>query len=266
MNAPFSIRASSLAELFDCPARWEAKHIRGLRLPIGGAGRMGTAIHEGTTLHDFATLNDTSVSIDDCESVLVDAIWKPTEDVDWTDTDQKTAESTGRALLRKYIQTIAPTQDYIGVEVRVEPLTIVDAGITLTGTVDRIYQTHTGELGIGDIKTGKTACAADGTVKTAGHGIQMGVYTLLAEHALGEPVEAPARIYGLTTGKTDKGQHVGIGEIPSPTDALIGSEGRPGLLHHAGKILQSGLFYGNAKSTLCSEKFCPAYSTCPFRK
>ena len=89
MNAPFSIRASSLAELFDCPARWEAKHIRGLRLPIGGAGRMGTAIHEGTTLHDFATLNDTSVSIDDCESVLVDAIWKPTEDVDWTDTDQK---------------------------------------------------------------------------------------------------------------------------------------------------------------------------------
>ena len=266
MNAPFSIRASSLAELFDCPARWEAKHIRGLRLPIGGAGRMGTAIHEGTTLHDFATLNDTRVSIDDCESVLVDQIWNPDEDVDWADIDQQTAETTGRALLRRYIQTIAPQQDYIGVEVKAEPLTIVDAGITLTGTIDRIYQTADGRLGIGDIKTGKTACAADGTVKTAGHGVQMGVYTLLAEHALGEPVEAPARIYGLTTGKTEKGQHVGVGEIPSPTDALIGSEGRPGLLHHASALLKSGLFYGNPRSTLCSEKFCPAYSTCPFRK
>ncbi|TEU23343.1 RecB family exonuclease [Alkanindiges illinoisensis] len=266
MNAPFSIRASSLSELFDCPARWETKNVLGRRLPIGGAGRMGTAIHEATTLHDYAVMNETTVSLDDCDTVLVDAIWNPNEDVDWTDTDQQTAETTGRALIRKYISDIAGTQHYIGVEVRAEALTLADIGITLTGTIDRIYQHDNGQLGIGDIKTGKTACSADGTVKTAGHGVQMGVYTLLAEHALNEQLLAPARIYGLTTGKTAKGQHAGVGEIPDPMDALLGSDDRHGLLHHAGQILKNGLFYGNPKSTLCSAKFCPAHQTCPFRK
>lgn len=261
-----SIRASSLSELFDCPARWQAKNLDNRRLPIGGAGRMGTAIHDAAALHDFAVLNQTTISIDDCDSVLVDAIWQPNEDVDWSDTDQKTAESTGRALLRKYIKEIAPKQKYIGVEVRADALTLADVGITLTGTIDRIYQADNGDLGIGDIKTGKTACSADGTVKTTGHGVQMGIYTLLAEYALNEPLIAPARIYGLTTAKTDKGQHVGIGEIPDPMDALLGNEYQRGLLHHAGEILRTGLFYGNPKSILCSAKFCPAYSTCIYRK
>jgi len=33
------IRASSLAELFDCPARWEAKNLLGMRMPSSGAAR-----------------------------------------------------------------------------------------------------------------------------------------------------------------------------------------------------------------------------------
>lgn len=198
--------------------------------------------------------------------MLNQQIWQPTEDVDWTDLDQGSAEKIAQGLVRRYIADIAPTQTYIGIEVAAEPLTLSDVGITLSGTIDRIYQDENGDLGIGDIKTGKTAVAADGTVKTAGHGLQMGVYTLLASHALQEPMTAPARIYGLTTGKTAKGQHVGIGQIDNPTHALLGDENQTGLLHHAGQILKNGLFYGNPKSTLCSVKFCPAFSACPFRK
>jgi hypothetical protein len=103
-------------------------------------------------------------------------------------------------------------------------------------------------------------------VKTVGHAPQMGIYTVLAAHALQEPVTAPARIYSLTTGKTDKGQHVGIGEIESPAEVLLGTEEDPGLLHHAAKIIKHGTFYGNSKSMLCNAKFCPAYATCKFRK
>lgn len=265
MNAPFSMRASSVSELFDCPARWESKHIHGLKLPIGGAGRLGTAIHKAAEVHDLAVMAGLSTDLSACDEALNGAIWQPDEDVDWTDLDQNTAESTGQALVRKYIAEIAPTQKYIGVEVRAEPLTLSDVGITLTGTIDRIYEAEDGGLGIGDLKTGKTAVSADGTVKTAGHKVQMGIYTLLASRALDEAMTAPARIYGLTTGKTSKGQHVGIGEIESPMDTLLGDEDRPGLLHHAGNMLKTGLFFGNAKSQLCSPKYCPAYATCKFR-
>ena len=36
MDTTVSIRASSLPELFDCPARWAAKHLRGMRMPMSG--------------------------------------------------------------------------------------------------------------------------------------------------------------------------------------------------------------------------------------
>ena len=43
-----TIRASSWADLFDCPARWYAKNVQGLRLPSSGAAALGTAVHAGT--------------------------------------------------------------------------------------------------------------------------------------------------------------------------------------------------------------------------
>ena len=35
------LRASSLPELFDCPARWEAKHVKNMRLPTSAAAQLG---------------------------------------------------------------------------------------------------------------------------------------------------------------------------------------------------------------------------------
>ena len=50
------IRASSLSDLFDCPARWEAKNLLNKRMPAGARTRLGTAIHEAVTQWDHMHL------------------------------------------------------------------------------------------------------------------------------------------------------------------------------------------------------------------
>ena len=269
MNAVpiISIRASSLGELFDCPARWEAKYIDGKFLPRSGAAQLGTAVHAGTALYDASRLPGGSpASIDDAEGVTADAIHQPAEDVAWDeDFTPQVSEGIARVLTRKYCATIAPIQRYTGVEVKCERLELPDLGIALTGTTDRVRQVDGGH-GIADLKTGKTAVQADGTVKTAGHAAQIGVYELLAEHAMATPITAPAQIVGLQTGKTDKAQRVALGAVTDARSVLVGSAEKPGLLEHAARMLKSGAFYGNPRSQLCGEKYCPLYNACLYRR
>lgn len=259
-----SIRASSLVELFDCPARWAAKHLDGLRLPRSAAAQLGTAVHAGTAVFDESRLPGGSpVSINDAAGALVDAIHQPEEDVDWDDTSPRDAEKIALALHTKYCADIAPTQSYVGVEVKCERLEIPDLGLALTGTTDRVRRTADGRLGISDLKTGGRAVGSDGRAVTAGHGPQLGVYELLAEFSLGELITAPAEIIGMQTAKTT--QKVGKGEIPNARIALLGNEESPGLLEHASRLIHSGSFYGNPKSYLCSAKYCPKHPTCKFK-
>lgn len=260
------IRASSLPTLFDCPARWEAQQLRKLRMPMGSAAALGKAVHASTAAFDSAKVLGNPITADEAAAAAVDAIHRPDEEVDWQDDKPQQAENIAIALHTKYCRDVAPTQDYAGVEATCEALTIEDLGITLTGTIDRVYRTPEGELGIGDLKTGKTAVNAQGEVKTQGHGLQLATYELLAEVAIGQAVTAPARIIGLQTGATDKAQRVAVGEIDSPRDALIGTPDAPGALQYAAQFLKSGAFYGNPRSQLCGEKFCPIHATCQFRK
>lgn len=263
MSELVTVRASSLSELFDCPARFEAKHIKGLRRPRSAAAQLGTAIHASTAVYDESRRVGQGITADEAAGVLVDAIHKPAEEVEW-DESPKAAEKIGLALHRRYCDEIAPTQEYLGVEVTCERLEITDLGLALTGTTDRVRVTADG-YGIADIKTGKTAVGADGMVSTGGHVIQAAVYELLASAAMGLPIAAPAQIIGMQTGKTDKGQRVGTGEIAGARNVLLGDSETPGLLEHASKILKSGNFYGNPNSRLCSDKFCPAFGICRFR-
>jgi hypothetical protein len=266
MNGSITVRASSLPELFDCPARWEAKFVRKLRLPRSGAAQLGTAIHAGTAVFDRACIDGNPVTADEAAGVVVDAIHNPDDDVDWGEDTPSSAESIGVALHKMYCRDIAPRQKYAAVEATCERLEITDIGIVLTGTTDRVTITDDG-YGIADIKTGKTAVAADGTVKTAGHAAQIAVYELLAEHATGTVIDAPAKIIGLQVAKTDKGRRAGVGTISGARELLVGDgNGRPGLLKLAAGILTRGDFYGNPRSQLCSEKFCPAYKNCRWRK
>lgn len=274
MNAPersafmrtiIPIRASSLAELFDCPARWEAKHILGMRGPRSASAQLGTAVHAGTALFDQSHLpGGTPLSADDAAGAVVDAIHKPEEEVDWEETAPRDAERIALALHTRYCGEIAPQQVYRGVEVKCESLELPDLGIALTGTTDRVREVG-GSLGITDLKTGGRAVGADGRAVTQGHAVQLGVYELLAEHAMGLHITAPAQIVGMNTGKTPAAQRVGTGEVPNARAALIGTEESPGLLEHASRLIHSGAFYGNSKSFLCSAKYCPRHPVCTFK-
>jgi hypothetical protein len=84
--------------------------------------------------------------------------------------------------------------------------------------------------------------------------------------AIQHTIAAPARVIGMQTGATDKAQRIAIGEIDSPRDVLIGTPEAPGALQHAARFLQTGMFYGNPRSQLCGEKYCPIHGTCSFRK
>lgn len=260
------VRASSLPELFDCPARWAAKQLEGKRLPMSGKAALGKAIHASTGAFDSARVLGSPITADEAAAAAVDAIHHPSEDVDWDEDKPQAAEKVALALHGKYCKDVAPAQEYVGVEATCEALEITDLGIVLTGTIDRVYRAQDGSLGIADLKTGKTAVNAQGQVKTQGHGLQLATYELLAEVAIQQRIEAPARVIGMQTGATDKAQRIAIGEIDSPRDTLIGTAEAPGALQHAARFIQSGLFYGNPRSQLCGEKYCPIHATCSFRK
>lgn len=233
-------------------------------MPSSGAATLGTAVHAGTAVFDQSVIDGSGVSIDESAGAVVDAIHKPEFDVAWDeDLQPKTAEKIALALHAKYCSEIAPTQKYVGVEVTCERLEIIDLGIALTGTTDRIRQLPDGRYGISDLKTGARAVGSDGRASTSGHAAQLGVYELLAEKTLGEIMSAPAQIIGMQTAKTT--QKVGTGEVHNAKAALIGDEESPGLLEHAANVIHSSMFYGNPKSMLCSAKYCPRHSTCKFK-
>ncbi len=196
----------------------------------------------------------------------MDTLYHPTYEVNWEDSGPDKVEEIATNLLGLYCTGVAPEQSYIAVEATCDDLAIEDLGITLTGTTDRIRQTIDGEYGIADIKTGGSVVATDGTVKTASHAAQIAVYELLAEQSTGLEMTANAQIIGLQTAKTPKGQRAGIGYIQSAKDILLGDEDNEGLLAIVSKILHTGLFYGNPRSSLCSPKYCPNYTLCRFKR
>lgn len=255
------VRASSVSELMDCPARWEAKQIKGMKLPSSPAAWIGTSLHKSTAAFDRGVLVGSPISIDDAAGVYVDSLRKPDADIDWKADDDITpgsAEAVGLKLHTAYCAKIAPARTYTAVEVTIPSMIVDVAGvqIELTGTADRIRMTLDGDLGVSDFKSGKRAASVQ-----KGNGAQMGVYSLLAEHAIGKPVRAPAEIIGLQTTKTPS---TATFSIPNVREKLIGDGTTPGILEQAALYLKSGVFPANPRSMLCAEKYCPLWATCKF--
>lgn len=261
------VRASSLGNLFDCPARWAATHIDGKRMPSNGKAMLGKAVHASTAVFDQSVIDGAGITINEAASAAVDVIHcrEIDEEVNWEDDSPGDAEKIALSLHSKYCTLVTPKQNYRAVEIKCDSLEIKDLGITLTGTTDRIRETDDG-FAICDLKTGKAAVSADGAVKTGGHAYQMGVYELLAEQASGVPITAPAQIIGMNTAKTEAAQRIGTGEISGAREVLLGDGEVPGILENAAKLIHSGNFWGNPKSMLCHKNYCPIYSTCKFRK
>jgi hypothetical protein len=260
------VRASALPDFFDCPARAEAKHILGKKMPTSGKALLGKAIHKSTAVYDESRLTGAGITMKEAAAAAVDVIHKPDEEVALDDDlSVSDMERIALNLHGRYCLEIATTQEYHAVEVRCERVDITDIGLALTGTTDRVRKVD-GGLGIADLKSGKTAVRADGRVETKGAAYQLGVYEILAEQALGLSITRKAQIIGLQTGKTPAGQRVGTGEMEHPREVLIGEPGVPGILESLAHMIHAGNFPGNPRSMLCGEKYCPIYSTCKYRK
>lgn len=266
MNNIVTVRASALSDFFDCPARAEAKHLLGKRCPQTGNALLGKAIHMSTAIYDDSKIKGKGITVDEAAAAAVDEIYKPTEETHLEDDNQNEMESIAVALHHRYCNEIAPNQDYLAVEVRCEKLEITDIGLALTGTTDRIRKTAEGN-GIADLKSGKTAVKADGTVETKGAAYQIGVYELLAQTASGIEITAPGRVIGLQVAKTEKGQRAGMSApIVGARELLVGDAESPGVLQILAKTIHAGVFPGNPRSMLCHVKYCPIHATCKFRK
>lgn len=263
-----TVRASGISDFLDCAARAEAKHLRGLRTPMGGKALLGRAVHASTAVFDQARIEGSGITIDEAAAAAVDVIHKPEEDVQFDeDLGAQDIENIALALHGRYCFEIAPKQEYVAVEVRCERLEITDIGLALTGTTDRVRRSESGGYGISDLKSGKTAVRADGHVETRGHSWQVGTYELLASKASGLNITEPGQIIGLQTGKTARGQRVAVSApIVGARDVLIGDAESPGVLEVVANMIHSGNFPGNPRSMFCSEKYCPIYANCKWRR
>ena len=262
---PVIIRASSFGSLFDCPARWQAIYREGRRMPTSGNATLGRAVHKGTALFDGEKLAGQVPSLSAATDAAHEAVRNPGEEVDWNGEEPERFASIAESLTGRYCTLFAPTTDYAGVEVGVESLELTDLAIILSGTADRVRRTEAG-LGIADLKTGKTAVTTEGKAKTQGHAAQVGVYELVAEAGMGVRMDAPAQIIGLQTNVTPDKQRIGTGEIHGAKEVLIGTDDQVGLLNTAAKLAHGDIVFGNPKSMMCHERYCPAFKTCFFRR
>jgi len=206
MNDIITVRASSLAELFDCALRWHAKHILKMRQPASRRMVLGTAVHAGTAMFDQARLDGRPIKPNEAAGAVVDKLNNPGEDVkaDEDDMSPKEAEAIGLTLHAKYCAEISPRYDFRAVELDLGGLDIAvpEQGVTvrITGHLDRSRvsrQRNVKALRISDIKTGGRAAYKDGRAETKGRGLQIGIYQILTEQTLGESVDPIGEVIGL---------------------------------------------------------------------
>ena len=280
--ADFRVRASGLAMFFDCPSRWAAVTLDGKRTPSGVPSLIGTGVHGSTAAFDSSRLNSneqTWISADDAADVLEQTLKNPTEEVDWTGWRLDKAMTVGLGVHTRYCNEIAPLKDYVAVEQTLQELVVnvpcnahdpeETLSIELTGTLDRVYEEATEyrdeqdiplyhhAFGIADVKTGARACS----MSVGKHKAQIGVYELLAEHN-GHHITLPGEIIQL---QTSSNYQAAVEPLYGARIALLGFEGRTGLLEHMARMLKTGDFFGNASSFLCTEKYCANYTDCMFR-
>lgn len=263
----FKVRASSWGSLFDCAMRWEGEHLLDIRKPAGLRAQLGTAIHAGTAAFDSGRLAGAPISVDDAAGVFVETLRNPEYDVDYSQDDLTVgdAERIGLVLGVKYCTEIAPTMDYLSVEMPLEPL-VIDCGngilVKLTGTMDRarVVRSAGGKV-INDLKTGSRVIAK-GAVVIQGRSAQLGTYQIMSEQTDGEETVG-AQITGLQTTSTAA---VGVSQVFDAKRVMLGTEDKPGLIQFAAAMFKTGLFPPNPQSQLCSPKYCARWKTCMYHE
>lgn len=260
------LRASSLPDLLDCPARWEAKHVLGMTKPFSSRAALGQCVHDATAFYDVQT-HLLGLDADQNLALAQDRFLQKFAErrSEWmadrgNDLPFSTAEKRGKELVTLYALNISSKFRYVAVELtfRDVEVQVGDVSIRLTGTADRIYSGADG-LGLLDLKSGKNRVTQEGVVSVSADKPQLGVYELLAEQHLGEFLSGPAYIAGLDT---EKSVAAVSDPIPGAKELVVGTEDEPGILHAAALYLQSGIFPPNPKSQLCSPAYCTRYERC----
>lgn len=262
MTESIRLRGSSVAELLDCPMRWEKRNIQMMRLPTTPPAMIGTAVHASTAVFDQGRIDGTMVTIDESAAVAVDSLRNPEGEVDWMGVSAQKAEEKALRVHLAYCQDIAPDHEYTLVEHTLAPVKIkMENGIVfeLTGTLDRIRQNDMGQRGISDVKTGMAAVSRDMNVVVGKHAAQLGVYEVLAGQEFGA-MNLPAGIIGLNTGTP----RAAFREVRGATPALVGTTETPGILHYVSQYFKTGLFPPNPGSFMCSARYCPHFDRCLF--
>jgi hypothetical protein len=114
------VRASSWPTLFDCAHRWEWVNVRGLTGQSGPRASIGTAIHAGTAHFDSARMNGADGDVLEAVDVGIATLHGESANVQWDDTfNRSTAEKWVVRLVTAYCQDIAPTREYIAVEIKI---------------------------------------------------------------------------------------------------------------------------------------------------
>lgn len=259
-----TIRASSWVEFFDCSKRWEYTHIYNMRKPGSHQSAIGSAAHHGAAMFDLGVKNGDRITADEAAAESVKYLMEHKDESTWDDVSPEKAADVSQNITANYCRTIALEREWAAIEARCRPLNIsTDYGIIkVTGTVDRIRIWPNGMKGVTDLKSGKNAVKS-GTMEanTKAHGIQLGIYTLMAERELGWELNAPGEIIGLNT--TQDGR-IGTGEIEDVKTPLLGTDESPGLIEMAAKMLSSGIMPPNPKSMMCGNKWCVGYGICPY--
>lgn len=248
-----SIRASSMPELFDCPARWWAKHQDGKRSWSSAEALLGTAVHAGTAVFDRERATGHPIQASEAALAVVDAISAGASDVAWVagGLTQTSVRDEAMKTHFRYCADIVDRPAWTEIETKLEPVELPFGKVTilLTGTEDR-GRMHNGVYVSSDVKTGKG-------FKAGSYVSQVGTYALLRTAASGLP----------SVGQLDHVTQAGIQsyQLPTVLGAMLGDGERPGLIETAAKMIETGILYGNPKSILCTNKFCPVFSTCQFR-
>lgn len=262
------IRASSLAMLFDCAARWRAQHLEGRRMPTSAAAVVGTAVHRGADVFDSNRLLGTPISVSDATDAAADSVKNPQYEVRWDDFRPSEAVDISVRLTQQYCHDLSPKFDYSLVETQLKDLDVIsDNGVMIrfTGKIDR-ERRQDGMKGIVDFKTGKTLIDSAGNVKVALSAAQLGQYellTLMADGTMAEKHLLPAQIVAMPT---VKGKEPKIATLKtSPHSLLIGDDHNKGMIAAAAMFYKEDMFIGNPRSMLCSDKYCPIFNNCRWR-
>lgn len=277
-----AIRASSLAELFDCAYRWKAIHMEGRKGWTSGPAWLGTSLHYGTAAFDQAVVERQPISIDDATDIVLHKLSHPEEEVRWDNQlTLRKAKDLAIPLTIDYCDRISPMYTFETVELKLEPLEIdMNNGVTirLTGTADRVriepflrpvpgvpvespvwWDELEPSRGIVDVKSGRQAIK-NGEVCVDKHVAQVGTYELLevmVRKQTSKEMTLPAQIIALPTSGAET--RVMVGEMDRPSRVLLGEGDHMGLLRAAAKMAEHDLFPGNPKSNLCGPKYCPVY-------